>query len=259
MTIEDIRKENQAVFDKIDATTPQNKRAEAYSSAYADILYETRKKANDAEWTLTKKRIAFVVTIIVGIVLAALGTFIMLSLKSGLTNIPESDTSGIMVKLISTIIPVAFYIVAAIVIIVGVCVRFTQKNNVKKYNEQVEFLEKYSTTDRVMRARIQFYEDTKELSASIEKILYSPSKSTSTSTSSSSSSSSEQSSGGYFSSPSNRVNYKDGYRDAGYSENGKLYDSNNRQIGYVDDNDKVYDNNYNAVGWFDDNGTYHNY
>lgn len=261
MTIEDIRKENQAIFDKIDATTPIEKRQTAYSSAYADILYETRKKAHYAESTLDCKKNAFIGTIIAGIVLAALGIFIMFSIKMELKTTDVSNTSERMINLYSKVIPAVLIVLGAIVITIDIIVRKKQKNTLKKYEEQVAFLERYSSTDKDMRSRIQSIEDSKAFHESIQRIIFSPSKrsSSTSSSSSSSSSSSEQRSGGYFSSPSNRVNYKDGYRDAGYSENGKMYDSNNRQIGYVDDNDKVYDNNYNAVGWFDDNGTYHNY
>lgn len=263
MTIEDIRKENQSVFDKIDATTPIDKRQTAYSSAYADILYETRKKAHYAENTLDCKKNTFIGIIITGIVLAALGVFIMLSIKMELKTADISNTSERMINLYSKVIPAVLIVLGAIVITIDIIVRKRQKNTVKKYEEQVAFLERYSSTDKDMRFRIQSIEDSKAFHESIKRIIFSPSKrsssTSSSSSSSSSSSASEQSSGGYFSSPSNRVNYKDGYRDAGYSENGKMYDSNNRQIGYIDDNDKVYDNNYNAVGWFDDNGTYHNY
>lgn len=102
----------------------------------------------------------------------------------------------------------------------------------------------------------KFWTQMGELATAPVRKSSSSSKPSSSSTSSTSTSG-EQSSEGYFSSPSDRVNYKDGVRDWGYSENGRLYDSSNNQVGYVDTHDKVYDNNYNAVGYFDDNGTFH--
>lgn len=44
MTIEDIRKENQSVFDKIDAEFAPNMRAGQYAKAYASILRDLEKK-----------------------------------------------------------------------------------------------------------------------------------------------------------------------------------------------------------------------
>lgn len=48
MTIEDIRKENKSVFDKIDADFAQNEREKQYSEAYANILYDSEKKGKNS-------------------------------------------------------------------------------------------------------------------------------------------------------------------------------------------------------------------
>lgn len=44
MTIEDIRKENQSVFEKIDAEFAPNVRAGQYAKAYARILRDLEKR-----------------------------------------------------------------------------------------------------------------------------------------------------------------------------------------------------------------------
>ncbi len=251
MTIEDIRKENQAVFDKIDAEFAPAERKKQYSGEYARVLRDLEKKETSAYSYVRPDKKAIVGIIVAIVLLVVVGVFYTIATGN------DTQNSEFFICVIA-------YCAAAIVAIVSISVFTARYVRWKKISNRIAFFKEYMLHDDDMykeyNNQIEREKRIENMSAFVNASMKKANESSSsTSTSSSSSSSSEQSSGGYFSSPSNRVNYKDGYRDAGYSENGKMYDSNNRQIGYVDDNDKVYDNDYNAVGWFDDNGTYHNY
>lgn len=254
MTIEDIRKENKAVFDKIDAEFAPDERKKQYSGAYACVLRNLEKKETSAYSYVRPDKKAIAGIIVAIVLLVVVGVFYTIATGN------DTKNSEFFICVIA-------YCAAAIVAIVSISVFTARYVRWKKISNRIAFLKEYMLHDEDMYKeydnQIEREKRIENMSAFVNASMKKSNKSTpsvsSSSSSSFSSSASEQSSGGYFSSPSNRVNYKDGYRDAGYSENGKMYDSNNRQIGYIDDNDKVYDNNYNAVGWFDDNGTYHNY
>lgn len=256
MTIEDIRKENQSVFDKIDAEFAPNVRAGQYAKAYASILRDLEKKERSAQSYVRPDKKTIVGVIIAIVLLLVVGVYY----TYGAVHIDDARYAQTY-----TICCSVAYSAAAIVAIVSFSVFAARYNRWKKISNKVVFLQEYMERDKNMYAEYcwqieneKFWTQLSELATAPARKSSSSSKPSSSSTSSTSTSG-EQSDEGYFSPPSDRVNYKDGVRDWGYSENGRLYDSSNHQVGYIDDNDKVYDNNYNAVGWFDDNGTFNKY
>jgi len=250
MTIEDIRKNNKTVFDKIDADFAPNERDKRYSDAYANILYESEKKEKSARSYVTPDKKTVIGVIIAIVVLIIFGTDYLLEIATGIDD-----------NKICTIIASIAYLAAGIIAIVSISVCATRYSRWKKLNKQVAFLRNYMVNDESMYSAYNRRLESEKFCAELSALATAPARKSSSKsgTNSSSPSSQNSQSGGYFSSPSDRVNYKDGVRDWGYSENGRLYDSNNNQVGYVDGNDRVYDNNHDAVGYFDDNGTYHNY
>lgn len=256
MTIEDIRKENQSVFDKIDTEFAPNMRAGQYAKAYASILRDLEKKERSAQSYVRPNKKTVVGVIIAIVLLLVVGIYC--------TYIAVNVDDAHYAQTYTIYCSVA-YSAAAIVAIVTTSVFAARYNRWKKISNKVVFLQEYMEHDKNMYAEYgwqieneKFWTQMSELATAPARKSSSSNKPNSSSTSSTSTSG-EQSSEGYFSFPSDRVNYKDGVRDWGYSENGRLYDSSNHQVGYVDTHDKVYDNNYNAVGWFDDNGTFHKY
>lgn len=215
---------------------------------YCTILKKKEKTAHSYVKPDKKTVIGVIVAIVLLIIV---GTSYLIQIISGMYD-----------KTTSTIVASVAYLAAAIVAIVSISVCATRYSRWKKLKMQVAFLQNYMVTDKSMYSAYNKRIESEKFCAELEALAHNAIRKTSSSRSTSSSSSSSQSSqsSGYSSSTSDRVNYKDGYRDwGGYSENGRLYDTRNNQVGYVDGNDKVYDNNYNPVGYFDDNGTYHNY
>lgn len=256
MTIEDIRKENQYVFDKIDAEFAPNVREGQYAKAYASILRDLEKKERSAESYVRPNKKTVVGVIIAIVLLLVVGIYC--------TYIAVNVDDAHYAQTYTIYCSVA-YSAAAIVAIVTTSVFAARYNRWKKISNKVVFLQEYMEHDKNMYAEYcwqieneKFWTQLGELATAPARKSSSSSKPSSSSTSSTSTSD-EQSGEGYFSSPSDRVNYTDGYRDWGYSENGRLYDQRNNQVGYVDNNDRVYDNNHDAVGYFDDNGTFHKY
>ena len=254
MTIEDIRKENQSVFDKIDAEFAPNVRKKQYSDAYVDILRDLEYKERSAHDNANSV-ISIIISVIAIVVLLAIGVYC----TYGAVHIDDAHYAQKFIIYCSVA-----YSAAAIVAIVSVSVFAARYNRWKKISNKVVFLQEYMEHDKNMYAEYgwqieneKFWTQLGELATAPARKSSASSKPSSSSTSSTSTSD-EQSGEGYFSSPSDRVNYTDGCRDWGYSENGRLYDQRNNQVGYVDSN-RVYDNNYDAVGWFDDNGTFHKY
>lgn len=249
MTIEDIRKENQSVFDKIDAEFAPIMRKKQYSDAYVDILrdleYNERSAHDDAKP---------VGTIIIGIIA------IVLLLVVGIycTFVAGNTDNAHHIKIYTIFCSVA-YSAAAIVAIVSVSVFAARYNRWKKISNKVAFLQDYMERDKNMYAEYGWKIENEKFYTELSELATAPARKSSSSSASSSSSSVSSDDSSKQSSASDRVNYKDGYRDWGYSENGRLYDQRNNQVGYVDSNDRVYDNNHDAVGFFDDNGTFHKY
>lgn len=255
MTIEDIRKENQSVFDKIDAEFAPNMRAGQYAKAYASILRDLEKKERSAQSYVRPDKKTVVGVIIAIVLLLVVGIYC--------TYIAVNVDDAHYAQTYTIYCSVA-YSAAAIVAIVTTSVFAARYNRWKKISNKVVFLQEYMEHDKNMYAEYcwqieneKFWTQLGELATAPARKSSSSSKTSSSSTSSTSTSG-EQSDEGYFSSPSDRVNYTDGCRDWGYSENGRLYDQRNNQVGYVDSN-RVYDNNYDPVGFFDDNGTFHKY
>lgn len=255
MTIEDIRKENQSVFEKIDAEFAPNVREGQYAKAYASILRDLEKKERSAQSYVRPDKKTVVGVIIAIVLLLVVGIYC--------TYIAVNVDDAHYAQTYTIYCSVA-YSAAAIVAIVTTSVFAARYNRWKKISNKVVFLQEYMEHDKNMYAEYcwqieneKFWTQMGELATAPARKSSSSSKPSSSSTSSTSTSG-EQSDEGYFSFPSDRVNYTDGYRDWGYSENGRLYDQRNNQVGYVDSN-RVYDNNHDAVGYFDDNGTFHKY
>lgn len=255
MTIEDIRKENQSVFDKIDAEFAPNMRAGQYAKAYASILRDLEKKERSAQSYVRPDKKTVVGVIIAIVLLLVVGIYY----TYGAVNADNTHYSQKFIIYCSVA-----YSAAAIVTIVSVSVFAARYNRWKKISNKVVFLQDYMEHDKNMYAEYGWQIEKEKFWTHMGEIATAParksssSSKTSSSSTSSTSTSGEQSDEGYFSSPSDRVNYTDGCRDWGYSENGRLYDQRNNQVGYVDSN-RVYDNNYDPVGFFDDNGTFHKY
>lgn len=250
MTIEDIRKENQSVFDKIDAEFAPSMREEQYAKAYARILRDLEKKERSAQSYVRPDKKAVVGVIIAIVLLLAVGiycTYIAV-------NVDDAHYAQTYIIYCSVA-----YSAAAIVAIVSVSVFATRYNRWKKISNKVAFLQDYMERDKNMYAEYGWQIENEKFYTELSALATAPARKSSSSSASSSSSSVSSDGSPKQSSASDRVNYKDGYRDWGYSENGRLYDQRNNQVGYIDSNDRVYDNNHDAVGFFDDNGTFHKY
>jgi|GEM_PF-6863573 len=250
MTIEDIRKENQSVFDKIDAEFAPSVRERQYAKAYAGILRDLEKKERSAQSYVRPDKKAVVGVIIAIVLLLVVGiycTYIAV-------NIDDAHYTQTYIIYCSVA-----YSAAAIVAIVSVSVFAARCNRWKKISNKVAFLQDYMERDKNMYAEYGWQIENEKFYAELSELATAPARKSSSSSASSSSSSVSSDDSSKQSSASDRVNYKDGYRDWGYSENGRLYDQRNNQVGYVDNNDRVYDNNHDAVGFFDDNGTFHKY
>lgn len=253
MTIEDIRKENQSVFDKIDAEFAPNVRKKQYSDAYVDILRDLEYKERSAQSYVRPDKKTVVGVIIAIVLLLVVGIYC--------TYIAVNVDDAHYAQTYTIYCSVA-YSAAAIVAIVTTSVFAARYNRWKKISNKIACLKEYMLQDEDMRNE---YNRRTAISKSIEKdiselcaVVTTPARKSSSSSEPSGSSSVSSDSSTNQSSASDRVNYKDGYRDWGYSENGRLYDQRNNQVGYVDSN-RVYDNNHDAVGYFDDNGTFHKY
>lgn len=252
MTIEDIRKENQSVFEKIDAEFAPNVREGQYAKAYASILRDLEKKERSAHDNANSV-IAIIISVIAIVVLLVVGVYY----TYGAVHIDDAHYAQKFIIYCSVA-----YSAAAIVAIVTTSIIAKKYNRWKKISNKIACLKEYMLQDEDMHNE---YNRRTAISKSIEKdiselcaIATSPARKSSSSNEQSSSSSVSSDGSTNQSSASDRVNYKDGYRDWGYSENGRLYDQRNNQVGYVDSN-RVYDNNHDAVGYFDDNGTFHKY
>lgn len=250
MTIEDIKKENQSVFDKIDAEFAPNVREGQYAKAYASILRDLEKKERSAQSYVRPDKKTVVGVIIAIVLLLVVGIYC--------TYIAVNVDDAHYAQTYTIYCSVA-YSAAAIVAIVTTSVFAARYNRWKKISNKVAFLQDYMERDKNMYAEYGWQIENEKFYAELSELATAPARKSSSSSASSSSSSVSSDGTPKQSSASDRVNYKDGYRDWGYSENGRLYDQRNNQVGYVDSNDRVYDNNHDAVGFFDDNGTFHKY
>ena len=143
MTIEDIRKENQSVFDKIDAEFAPNVRAGQYAKAYASILRDLEKKERSAQSYVRPDKKTVVGVIIAIVLLLVVGVYY----TYGAVHIDDARYAQTY-----TICCSVAYSAAAIVAIVSVSVFAARYNRWKKISNKVVFLQEYwNVTKTCMR------------------------------------------------------------------------------------------------------------